>query len=477
MEDDEEEKQARREFYGAFERKIVIDKYGESLDSLDIFDSGNNDSMHVSSNTRSSNVVRSGELRLSGVAKALPVRKRLSFQPKPSKDELVLENEKARQARYRRLIRCIEPKPKATHRLFCLHYAGGTASVFRDWHTLLDDTEVVTITLPGRDHRIPESMPADIDKVADRVVKDLWGLGLITRGHPDYKPYSLFGVELGALVAFLMCRILRTQRPTALFVCGLPAPNTSHDWVKPSTMCQTRMRTVLIEEEYLSNDANDTINTMSLSDRINNSTAMKGGGHTFAMSMARTAGSTMMNSGTGVRNSMMDTNVRDSVVGLDRIVSQEEEILHSLNGEFEQFLVTRGGLSQEMVENKEILRLYVPLFLRDFRVLDSFSYQSSTRLDLPIFPLSFSIDADAQNSWQLSSMGAWGVESRHKASTETFFGDPKKDTRHRSSRNRSKTISPLWGWMYDEDIRTQVLQFVQSSIAQLRSDREAQDDE
>jgi len=43
------------------------------------------------------------------------------------------------------------PNPKAVMRLFCFPYAGGAASVFRDWSDgLPTDVEVCPVQLPGR---------------------------------------------------------------------------------------------------------------------------------------------------------------------------------------------------------------------------------------------------------------------------------------------------------------------------------------
>ncbi|WP_256732064.1 thioesterase II family protein, partial [Burkholderia pseudomallei] len=44
-------------------------------------------------------------------------------------------------------------------RLFCFHYAGATASIFRTWPGGLPDwIEVVAVQLPGREYRLGEPL-------------------------------------------------------------------------------------------------------------------------------------------------------------------------------------------------------------------------------------------------------------------------------------------------------------------------------
>jgi surfactin synthase thioesterase subunit len=50
-----------------------------------------------------------------------------------------------------------KPNPKASFRLFCFPYAGGTALVYRPWAQQLPaNVEVVAIQLPGRFTRTRE---------------------------------------------------------------------------------------------------------------------------------------------------------------------------------------------------------------------------------------------------------------------------------------------------------------------------------
>ena len=54
-------------------------------------------------------------------------------------------------------IKCIVLKPNARLRLFCFHYAGGNAFVFRSWaNQTLDNIDIYAIELPGHGTRLTE---------------------------------------------------------------------------------------------------------------------------------------------------------------------------------------------------------------------------------------------------------------------------------------------------------------------------------
>jgi medium-chain acyl-[acyl-carrier-protein] hydrolase len=105
-------------------------------------------------------------------------------------------------------------------RLFCLPFAGGGASVYREWPGYFpDDVEVVPIQLPGRESRFCEPASDSVDLLADRLVDGLWC-------YLD-RPFALFGHSMGALVAFELARRLRqlSLEPVHLFASGSRAPH------------------------------------------------------------------------------------------------------------------------------------------------------------------------------------------------------------------------------------------------------------
>ncbi|MFE7409388.1 thioesterase II family protein [Streptomyces laurentii] len=106
-------------------------------------------------------------------------------------------------------------------RLFCLPYAGGSASAYRAWSGLAPDrVRVHPLELPGRGTRWGETpvarMPLMTESLADALAE-----------HLD-RPYGLFGHSMGALIAFELTRTLRAKGlplPRHLFVSGSNAPD------------------------------------------------------------------------------------------------------------------------------------------------------------------------------------------------------------------------------------------------------------
>ncbi|ATB27564.1 thioesterase II family protein [Melittangium boletus] len=121
---------------------------------------------------------------------------------------------------YRRWVTCPEPRPQASLRLFCFHFAGGDASIFRLWTTQLPPSiEVCPIELPGRATRRAEPalthFPTLIDTLARRILPFLGQL-----------PFAFFGHSFGGNLAFELTRWLRRQGaplPVRLFLSATPA--------------------------------------------------------------------------------------------------------------------------------------------------------------------------------------------------------------------------------------------------------------
>src|SRR5262245_31697623 len=109
---------------------------------------------------------------------------------------------------------------RAELRMFCFPYAGGTASVYRNWAGFLAPTvQVIPVELPGRGARFQElpsvGMPALIEALAEAIIPLL------------DKPFAFFGHSMGAVIAFELARRLHREydrRPQALFPSGRRAP-------------------------------------------------------------------------------------------------------------------------------------------------------------------------------------------------------------------------------------------------------------
>ncbi len=113
----------------------------------------------------------------------------------------------------------LRPNAQARLRLFCLPYAGGSASAYARWPERVPaGVEVRPVQLPGRWNRLREPLLRRFTDVVDALDEVL----------PQYidRPFALFGHSMGALLAFELARRLRARGlpPRMLFVSGRGAP-------------------------------------------------------------------------------------------------------------------------------------------------------------------------------------------------------------------------------------------------------------
>jgi surfactin synthase thioesterase subunit len=107
-------------------------------------------------------------------------------------------------------------------RLFCLPYAGGGGSVFRQWPIRLNGTaEVCPVLLPGREARFRERPFRRMESLVTALLDGM-------SGHLD-RPFALFGHSMGALIAFELCRALEREgiSPACLLVSGSRPPHAN----------------------------------------------------------------------------------------------------------------------------------------------------------------------------------------------------------------------------------------------------------
>lgn len=121
------------------------------------------------------------------------------------------------------------PNPRATFRLFCFPYAGGSTLIYRTWADSLPvHVEVCGIQLPGRGSRMREQPFLDLVELVETLAPVL---------EPYFdKPFAFFGHSMGATIGFEMARLLSRegkQLPQHLFVSGRRAPQF------PETDCPT----------------------------------------------------------------------------------------------------------------------------------------------------------------------------------------------------------------------------------------------
>jgi medium-chain acyl-[acyl-carrier-protein] hydrolase len=106
-------------------------------------------------------------------------------------------------------------------RLFCLPHAGGGATAFHSWNSLLPPSvQVCSVLLPGRETRLSEPLYSELDPLVDAIAREL-------RPWLDI-PYAVFGHSMGALLAFEWVRRLQREgysMPVWLFLSGRRAPD------------------------------------------------------------------------------------------------------------------------------------------------------------------------------------------------------------------------------------------------------------
>jgi medium-chain acyl-[acyl-carrier-protein] hydrolase len=108
--------------------------------------------------------------------------------------------------------------PAARARVLCFPFAGGGASVYRDWRSVQEDElEVVAAALPGRERHIATPPARRLGPLVERLAVTI----------PGDKPFALFGHSMGALISYELARQLEAEGrgPVALFVSAFRAPH------------------------------------------------------------------------------------------------------------------------------------------------------------------------------------------------------------------------------------------------------------
>lgn len=103
----------------------------------------------------------------------------------------------------------------AQARIFCLHHAGGSASVYKEWGAhITNNVSVIAIELPGHLARMSESPISDVRELVRRIVEE----GMMK--FMD-KPFYIFGHSFGGMLAYEISLYLQechNLRPLCLFV-------------------------------------------------------------------------------------------------------------------------------------------------------------------------------------------------------------------------------------------------------------------
>lgn len=108
-----------------------------------------------------------------------------------------------------------------TQRLFCFPYAGGAASIYRDWGDRLPSSiEVHSVQLPGHGNRVSEPLFKRVKPLVEATAEALM---------PYLEgSFAFFGHSMGSIIAFELAHKLRRENkpgPSHLFLSGRPAPH------------------------------------------------------------------------------------------------------------------------------------------------------------------------------------------------------------------------------------------------------------
>jgi medium-chain acyl-[acyl-carrier-protein] hydrolase len=104
-------------------------------------------------------------------------------------------------------------------RLFAFPFAGGGASIYREWGNRLRGVDVYSALLPGRERRLDELPIGDLHQLLDPLLPALLALA--------DRPFILFGHSMGALIAYELARRLKERgiSPAYLIVSGYRSPD------------------------------------------------------------------------------------------------------------------------------------------------------------------------------------------------------------------------------------------------------------
>lgn len=117
-------------------------------------------------------------------------------------------------------------QPGARLRLFCFPFAGGGASAYRRWQSLMPaGVEVCPVQPPGRENRIrdaPLTSTAALIEALDEALAPMLD-----------RPFALFGYSMGATMAFEWAHRIRQRasvEPLMLIAAARAAPQLPRTW-------------------------------------------------------------------------------------------------------------------------------------------------------------------------------------------------------------------------------------------------------
>ncbi|MQL61915.1 alpha/beta fold hydrolase [Streptomyces vinaceus] len=101
------------------------------------------------------------------------------------------------------------------------------------------------------------------------------------------------------------------------------------------------------------------------------------------------------------------------------LATPEVAIFDRPDGDFKRGLRRVGGTPEELLENDELMELYIPVIRADYTILDNYHCDPVQDLSCPILGLYGDADPDADKA----SMSAWGAYTSGSFSLESIEGD------------------------------------------------------
>lgn len=107
-------------------------------------------------------------------------------------------------------------------KLFCIPYAGGSATFYNKWIKYLDEfIDLYPVEFPGRGIKCRDSLCYSMDELVNYIYKQV-------EGELDNSEYAIFGHSMGALVAYELAHKIKNsgyEGPKHIFFSGRQEPD------------------------------------------------------------------------------------------------------------------------------------------------------------------------------------------------------------------------------------------------------------
>jgi medium-chain acyl-[acyl-carrier-protein] hydrolase len=111
--------------------------------------------------------------------------------------------------------------------LFCLPYAGGSATIYNKWVKKLPaSVKLFPLEIAGRGKRSNEPLPTSVDEVVQDLFQTIYKL------IEEKTPYAIFGHSMGSLLAYELIHQIKAAalpEPRAVFFSGRSAPHVNYE--------------------------------------------------------------------------------------------------------------------------------------------------------------------------------------------------------------------------------------------------------